>query len=105
MSRRRYHFDPASLRPHAPGGAWSDGYGRYHCRKCGATWQAEKLRPLWPVRVVFRRYDPRLQSFASRHYVEVGSDGIERPILATCLWLGPIGLRLGPWTAAKGGAT
>jgi len=62
---------------HGVKGAWSDDHGNYKCFTCGARWEAENILSWWPIAL---RWRAGQSGFFSRHLVEVGTDGIERPI-------------------------
>lgn len=106
MRSNRYHFDEATLKEghrlhtweRKPIHVYSDAAGVYRCQHCGCSWQAERVWAWWPVSVRLVR-----SWRFGRHGVEVGCDGIERPIFAQVWSLGPLRIVLGAAKEAAGG--
>lgn len=89
----RYHFDgkafARSRRLGLTGGSSNDA-GEYQCHECGAAWKAGPTWAWWPVSLRWADH----WSFG-RHGVEVGWDGIERPVVAQVWSIGPLRIVLG----------
>jgi len=66
-------------RDHHP--LWTSG-GWTECHSCGTVWKNEAVRRWWPIAFVIARH-----SSWGTHGIEIDSDGIERPIVATVLSL------------------
>ena len=92
-----YHYDPQAYQNDADMGAiahsvYSTDAGHYHCRGCGCSWKAEAVWLKWPVSFA---WSWRFRKAFGRHGVEIGSDGIERPILQAVYSFGPLRVILG----------
>jgi len=82
-------------------------YHQYGCPQCGHTWLSKGRYPLWPISffarwklLTMRNHKGRLRWGRilrwSRHWVQIGSDGPERPTHCTIIqWLF-LGVRFGP---------
>lgn len=93
-----YRFDQKTLErgitlpAEAHRGAYCDDSGRYGCLSCGAVWDSETVRRWWPIRVLLasKSYWPPRTWF-----VEVGFDGIERPIVSRVVGFGRVRVVIG----------
>ena len=95
--RKDYHFDLATLKDghramlrgeHVQ--AYHHPDGTYRCLCCGAKWTPERVWAWWPVSLRWAR-----TWGIGRHGVEIGADGIERPIVAQVWSIGPLRVCLG----------
>jgi hypothetical protein len=78
---------------------WSDDAGNYTCGDCGNTWKARAHYKLWPIRL---HWDGPPWFRFQRWGIEVGNRGIERPVLATVVRIGPLRVVVGCPEAPRG---